>query len=655
MSIDDLKINSQNENGKMRGEALPPTSQNSQKLILFQCLLLTFTAILTLPNLFAIAEGGLDPSWIIGLHKARAEGLVHGKDIIFTNGPLCYLAHSIYISRELWLHTLVFNISVQVLFFFSIISYLQKMRVNWVNSLYLVLTIIVFYSHCFRHDVVLISLFIFTYLYIKNKNKKPLVLIFIATLSGIVMYIKFSIGIAALLMLLTFLILLLWEKRSKEALILFLSYISAMLIFGLWLTGSPSGIILFLHNSFLIANGYVDAMAMDGSRLEVLIAILSWTGYISLIVFNILKGNKGDVFFLILASGLLFMSFKHGFIRHDLHVFTFFYTWTMISVLYYLKPSSNNVAVKRIILIFSLILLSVAVVRSPDSFLNWGNLMPAKLQNMKTSINLLLKEDSVNPKEINRKEIGKHYNLQTQTIDLLSGHTVDIFPWDIAIAELYGLKWDPRPVFQSYSAYTDSLDLINEKHFSTIHSPEFLLYSFKSIDERYPIFDEPATFRTVLKNYQPISMDGEFIVLQRNAQIDKYVENIIQTKTSKIGEEIVMPKGVNGYLFARIYMNYNLLGKTARLLYKPPHAYIQFATEGIFTKKYRFIPSTARNGIFLSQYIADQNDLFNVWNGKLLDNFDSIIISARNSYFYDNRIAIEFFEVPKKTVHSEQN
>jgi hypothetical protein len=95
-------------------------------------------------------------------------------------------------------------------------------------------------------------------------------------------------------------------------------------------------------------------------------------------------------------------------------------------------------------------------------------------------------------------------------------------------------------------------------------------------------------------------------------------------------------------------MDYNLLGKTAKLFYKPPNVYIELVANGVRYNKCRFIFATARNGISLSQKPTyDLNDLIDVWNGNLNNNLEAIIISAENPYFYDKHIKVEFFEVPK--------
>jgi hypothetical protein len=190
--------------------------------------------------------------------------------------------------------------------------------------------------------------------------------------------------------------------------------------------------------------------------------------------------------------------------------------------------------------------------------------------------------------------------------------------------------------------------MLNSQHFESVDAPEFLLYAFGSIDGRYPLFDEPATFRTILRNYKPVFIDGKFIILRRadtrNWPPSKTV-SVLDTET-EFGKPISVPKIKNGYLFAKIYMEYNLLGKIAKLIYKPPIVGVGLLADGsVFG--HRFIFSTARNGIFLSQYIHGVRDLAAVWNGKPNNNLDAIVIFTQNQHFYDKHIRVEFFEVPQ--------
>ncbi|MDR2058321.1 MAG: hypothetical protein LBP83_08620, partial [Dysgonamonadaceae bacterium] len=63
---------------------------------------------------------------------------------------------------------------------------------------------------------------------------------------------------------------------------------------------------------------------------------------------------------------------------------------------------------------------------------------------------------------INKDRIRNSYPaLPSEFLQQAANKRVDVFPYDIALLYAYDLNWSPRPVFQSYSAYTPVLDQIN--------------------------------------------------------------------------------------------------------------------------------------------------------------------------------------------------
>ena len=150
-----------------------------------------------------------------------------------------------------------------------------------------------------------------------------------------------------------------------------------------------------------------------------------------------------------------------------------------------------------------------------------------------------------------------------------------------------------------------------------------------------------------MRNYKPVFMDGFIIVLRKTDAHYSSPSKTISVLDTELGKSISVPKTKSGYLYAKIYMEYNLLGKIANLVYKSPNVYIGLITVDGNRFLHRFIFSTARNGIFLSQYVSNMEDLFNVWNGKLNSNLDKIVIGTRYQYFYNKHISVEFFEVPQ--------
>lgn len=631
------------------------TKPDNKSLPYFQALLLICAIVLTIPNLIMDAGGELDASWEMGLHKANIQQMIHGKDVLFTYGPLGFLVFPIFISRSLWLYSAGYTLSIYALTLFSFSLYIRKIKANLINTvIFAIIFIAVFRAAFSGSDFgLLLSIFIFSYLYVLGR-KRPLLLFGLVFLHSILPFIKFSHALAGLVIGVAFLFVLVRDKRGKEAFVFLISGILVFTMVSLLLLGSPKAVVMYLYGCLQISGGYSDAMGLNGivvfygAKSQLLLSIIAWLSYIGLFSYNAFKKRRSDIIYLVFAFSLLFISFKHGFVRHDLHVVYFYSMWMLVFALYYLKSFHEAKIVRYMVLLLTLIMFYQYVNISAVSERYTGSGIYDKAKNLQLSYNLLRGVGTERQEEQVKNGISRFYELKAETIKMLSGYTIDIFPWDIAITELYGFRWHPRPVFQSYSAYTAYLDLLNAKHFSSDYAPEYVLYAMKSIDGRYPIFDEPATFRTLLQKYEPFAVDGKFIVLRRKDNVETGTEEYLQKAAVGFGDIIALPRVEDGLLFAKIYVEYNLLGYVSKFLFKPPEVYFGFLKNRQPIGTHRFIFSNAENGLFLSRHIADRDDLHRVWRGDTKENLSEIAILTKHPAFFKDKITVEFFKVVTK-------
>jgi hypothetical protein len=122
-------------------------------------------------------------------------------------------------------------------------------------------------------------------------------------------------------------------------------------------------------------------------------------------------------------------------------------------------------------------------------------------------------------------------------------------------------------------------------------------------------------------------------------------ETPLATIATELGKKVSVPRSKDGWVFARIHLDYSWLGEVARVVYKPPPIYIRLLSRGM-SLRYRLVPSTARNGLFVSRYILGPRDLLDVWNGKLAQNIDAISITTDDPAFFASEVSIELFEIP---------
>jgi hypothetical protein len=602
-----------------------------------------------MPLPLSIPGPGLDPSWGIGINKAVSDNLQFGPEIAFTFGPLGFLYIPYYIDPPLWFLSLVFSLFIHFLFLFSLALLMVKSSANWKEYI-VILALVIIPIQFIRDYELLLSAGIFLYLIVSSKIDRKYevyVLSFVSLLLAFASLIKFNIAIISLSFILTFLLVSIFKREFKKQLYVFILYI--ILVPILWLIAGQHLVNLpvYLLNSLQLSSGYNDAMAISGPESQIYLGLMGVTFILILFVYSLIKKIDSLVMFILLNCVLLFVVFKHGFIRHDGHVYGFFASYAIIFVYVYLiSKSKTNFAVRSLSLLLS-ILFVVSIYNGFPNIMQ-DNIFQ-KLPAYEKSISLISNQTYQGQVLLDAKNnIRSSYPLDNNSIHYLNNKTLDIFPWDIALVWAYNFTWSPRPVFQSYSAYTQRLDILNAQHFSRVKAPKAILYAYKSIDGRYPLFDEPATFASILNNYTFVNESGEFLVLSYNPKNDSpIIEEDLGTVNMEPGQPIKIPRYDSGYVFGHIELEYSTFGKFMKLVYKPTPAFITFRfSDWTYSDEYRFIPGVSMNAVFLSQYVNNVHDLSSIFSGNITPDITEMIIDVDNPAYYAKNVHVKFVGVP---------
>jgi hypothetical protein len=268
---------------------------------------------------------------------------------------------------------------------------------------------------------------------------------------------------------------------------------------------------------------------------------------------------------------------------------------------------------------------------------------------------------------VNRREdLQSHYrltNLQLlEEIRRKPKTGTNILPDDIAIAYAYDINWQPLPIFQFYATYTSKLDLLNAERLLN-NPPTRILYSFKAIDRRYPLFDSPAVVREILSNYHTLEIEqGRYILLEKNKLFSPVRPMVLRNVTINLNQQIRVPRHGGAPVYARIQLEFSALGKLANLFFKvaPPLKIWIFPSGGLPPVQYRFERDLARNGLFMSTYIDSNEALVKLISGaEDLPRISRFAISTTNirlfglfpldqRIFYENSFPVTFFTIEAK-------
>jgi hypothetical protein len=614
----------------------------------------------TLPVSTFLPSSGLDPSWRIGTNLIFLNNFQFGTDFIFTYGLLGFLGNPVILNYNLWIMSFVFTIFAHFLFVIALYLLFKYLSARWYQYILFIPIFLFILPIMGSFWVLLISISIILYLILLQKVQSKTVFFYL-TLCGFLLavdsLIKFDMLWNSLYLLLGFCVIsFIFKRNARQGAILVGSY--AVSFIALWFTSQQHflNIIAYLIGGFELTKGYTDAMAFPGPFWQVCFGLISILILVMIGLFFLIRRNKTGFLFLILNLVILFSAFKSGFVRHDgghilefLGVFILFFGFLLIFITNESKNRDNKKFYCTMIVFITItigMLMTLTYITAPWVLQNnvisqeSSHEFTLRLLSDQTYFDLLVDQQ--------KEKIKREYPVNATLLKSIDNSSIDIFPWDIALCWAYDLNWTPRPVFQSYSVYTPYLDTRNGQHFNDpAKSPEKILYSYGSIDGRYPLFDEPKTFRAIINNYTYADEFGEeYILLNRSLESIKYKDVDLGSTTVKMGDPVKIPS-YNGEIFANVTIKYSLMGDLMKIIRKPAPIYISFQLKnGFNSPKYRLIPDTAADGLYLSQYVSNSDTIAWMSQGHQINNIDSIIIETDQPGYYIRELGVQFVGIP---------
>lgn len=464
-----------------------------------------------------------DGSWAAVLNYARASHLQFGTDIVFPYGPLGYLMSPYFLPSGFWaglLFTAVINLVV------TAGVCLVAWRLSWwwrlltIGVFVLIAANIEYGLPDFLLNVGLLSFGLLCLI----SQRAGLVLhasglVLLATAGALA---KFSAMIAAGLTVLVVATEFLRRGQRKAAIAIALSWASAFLLGWMILGQDLSHLPTYLNNGFALSNGY-EAMGLEPPA-----SVWSCTLALALVaVLLMAMAHTSDsptaapaqrasrLLRSLWLLAFLFMTWKHGLVRADKHHVVYFVGFVaVLAPLLQLIPSSRE---KTRVARNSLTITACAVALIALQF----SFEPQYVDVFKPVVHLGRNLKAlISPGAYFETMIAELKAQQTAARlpgirEIIGTRKVDVFGNNQAFAVLNGLTLQPRPVFQSYAAYNESLMRLNERYYLSNDAPEFVLFRLEAIDERFPPLEDARALRLLLSRYSFVASEGRFILLRR--------------------------------------------------------------------------------------------------------------------------------------------
>jgi hypothetical protein len=543
----------------------------------------------------------LDPSWGIAMNYVKIKNLNWGTDVAFTYGPLAH-----FCTRVGWGETrlsfIFFDVFMFINYFAVFFLSLQKSKNKRFTLLLIISVCIIFPLWIGAANALVLMAFLIFWIRLSLDNPKSIYYIFQIAIITLVFFIKFNTGLIAFPLFLAGIICnLIANNGNKWAL---LTYLIAPVVF-ITITSQFLNVALipYIKSGFEFVSGYNDVMFLDNqiksSLTFVIVIVLLFSG---ILVSNIYSNQKKDwikiATILFLFGTAVFVLYKQAFVRADVgHINDFFRFILLVSLCNLdLHEQLKNSFSKTAFIIASAL---------PFYFLFFIQENQIEIKSKFPKSNYISRCEAFTSTS-GMFLFNNNCNYPPSVLNKIGNKTVDVYPWNIQLIIENKLNYLPRPALQSYTVYTPYLANLDFEHYNNYATaPEFVVYEFASIDERYPLFDESRVNLALFKNYEAAELfeiDGRKVLL---LQKKKEFKPITFEKTNEYAMLLNSPLVPKKDSYYEIGIYNSMTGKIASLFNHSPEIRLEINLKSGGVINYRTSKLLLEIGLFSDKYFSE--------------------------------------------------
>jgi hypothetical protein len=568
---------------------------------------------------------GLDPSWRLAINRATADGLQFGRDIVFTYGPLGAVLTRLY---EPGLRLLTSSAAV-FLAAGCITATLLALRARG-PAVHLggAVAVVVLTSYSLDSLVLvypLVGAFAITELPARRWPRLSALVLIFAPL-GLLPITKLSLAPAAVAGIAAGGALLLRRRDRIGAAVVLVAPVASLL--GWWVTagqvvGSLPG---YFRATWPVVIGYSEAMSLhDTSRLAPGVVTGMYLVASTAVTVALLRGARPRDERLVLGAATaltLFVVYKAGYVRADVHMEIGALAILAVGALVTTHVELSATAGRCLgvgIVVLALVTYLATTVTSPVSDATDHTIRP---------VGDLLRGDLL-PAAMRRRYDAALRDIRTRFPLPATDGTSDLYTSALTLMFAGGGAWSPRPVIQSYSAYTAGLARLDAEHLEGLDAPRTIFLRIQPIDRRLAALEDGASWVPMLENYDLGGRTSGHLDLRRRSQPRAVTLGTeTHTFTPELGQPVALPGSSNAWL-ASFDVRPTRLGLLRTALWKPPQLVIELQTADGERFVRRFVPAMARAEFVLSPYVGDTKDFRSWFLGRPRTSSDRRVISVR--------------------------
>ena len=562
----------------------------------------------------------LDASWRMAFNEAWARGIDFAHGMVFTYGPYAFLS-----SEQYQPDTYPILVACSLLLGAALFLLLRRIELSSKGTFHIFFVLLCLIgSGCTSAPDIRFLCFAFLFLVAATAQSPgeaddvggslflsaPVVLNLAAFSLGLICLAKatYSVEIGAMGGLA--MIALYTNGRRRLAPALFLSFAFGLILFWL-IAGQPiAELPRFFFNQAQVAAGYGEAMGGGGSFLPPALFLIA---AIPLVITIKRDLHTPTTCKYAVAAGMavtLFLAFKEGFVREDdwhvliateaLLILPWCRPCVKVDVWHKAQAALAGIAVLVCIQMFPYALDLQAKVADFDQLRHCSDGGPIACP---TGAGWLRKTYELSLARLRAR----------LPLPKVPG-TVDVYTVDQYLAIANGYHWDPRPVLQSYSAYTPGLARMNTEHLSGANAPDGVFFALTAIDGRLPTLEDGPSWPILLTRYGvgwlgiPAQSSGAGAIAYLQHKSDSARIGVARSPllggTAELGQRVDLPQSGDA-LFAELDIRPTAYGTFEGVLFRGSALYINFLFPRGRVESYRFVPGMGRAGFIISPVITN--------------------------------------------------
>jgi hypothetical protein len=610
----------------------------------------------------------LDASWEQVLGHALTRRWQAGRDIVFTFGPLGYFNPAPYDPALFWVKIAGWEIALKAVLTAYLVYAVPRMRSTLEKTVFVLALLFLFPGHdafFFLASVAIALDVLRANGPLRARDALGFVCLTLISLVKFTYFVLIAVCIALIAVQRAWSIS---RRAGARALALYaVVFATAWTLLGQSLLWLPR---YLLHASW-IARGYNEGMAWIGPPRETAIACWALALAAVVLALHVLLQPRSTVAFTsaaMLACGL-FVAWKGGLVRHGGNSITFFgFAAIAPFLLTAAPPSCARDHLLAGVQTTARIGCTALAVYGYMLAQGMGADAPMRLASRSFG-------DTVEHVETLgdlgglRRRLERDRADQRARFDLprvragIGSAPVDVFFHSQAIALLNDFDYRPRPVFQSYSAYTPELMRLNARYLESPGAPRYMLFAYEFSDNRLASSEDALALQVVMRDYAPVLVERGYLLLERRPEPSRvHVEDersLAFEGSASFGEAVDLSPwtGAGGtedrsHGAARpactvlaLDVELTAWGKLWSALVKTPPVYIRFELDDGSIRTLRLVPGLMHTGVVVGPYLDTQGAYIDWWCGKEVPSMRrfSVHSAPGDERVFESRIAVRVY------------